>query len=337
MNTVKVWFNHWFSTAYHIINMLKEDDGIRFVVVGSNAVKDCVYRAVCDEWHTEPILKDIEAYVDFCVNFCVEREIDVFVPRRNMLAVSRRLAEFDAIGVKVLVERDFTTMSALSDKAKTYRALEDSGVGCIPPYRIAKSVSEFESAYFSLKTDNNRICMKFASDEGAVSFRVIDDRFTDSLTEEIGKKIPYENAIKALKKLKKFHKLLVMPYLPGAEVSVDCLPMPDAEHVAIPRYKTRGRSEVIKHDPVIIDMCKFVLDYLKLSCPCNIQFKYDGGAPYLLEINARMSGGIQLACASAGINIPNIAVNRLLGVHKKQTWNKKERVMSFIETPVIMR
>jgi carbamoylphosphate synthase large subunit len=59
--------------------------------------------------------------------------------------------------------------------------------------------------------------------------------------------------------------------------------------------------------------------------------------PYLLEVNARMSGGIQLSYAATGINIPNIAVNRLLGIEKRQVWDKTTRVVSFIETPILLR
>ena len=37
------------------------------------------------------------------------------------------------------------------------------------------------------------------------------------------------------------------------------------------------------------------------------------GKLYLLEINSRMSGGLQLSCKATGINIPSIAINQLLG------------------------
>jgi biotin carboxylase len=79
------------------------------------------------------------------------------------------------------------------------------------------------------------------------------------------------------------------------------------------------------------------LDKFGLRCPCNLQFKYEGDVPYLLEVNARISGGIQMSYAATGINIPNIAVNRLLGIEKCPVWDKTTRVVSFIETPVLLR
>jgi biotin carboxylase len=68
-----------------------------------------------------------------------------------------------------------------------------------------------------------------------------------------------------------------------------------------------------------------------------VQFKYDGDLPYLLEVNMRMSGGIQLTYAATGVNIPNMVVNRLLGQEKPFVLEKIERCVSFVETPILVR
>ena len=31
----RIWMNHWFSTAYNIVNLIKQDDP-EFLVIGSN-------------------------------------------------------------------------------------------------------------------------------------------------------------------------------------------------------------------------------------------------------------------------------------------------------------
>ncbi len=337
MRTVRVWLNHWFSTAYHIIKLLKSDEQINFVVIGSNTDSNCVYSTICDEWEVEPQFDDSDSYVNFCINFCKEHKIDVFLPRRNMQAVSRRLAEFDEIKVDVLVERNYPLINTLCDKIKTYQMFAECKIGNIPPYSLVKSVADFEMAYRQLKTEGNRICFKFAIDEGATSFRVIDNRIEYSLTESIGAKITYDNAINALLRLNTFPALIVMPYLTGTEVSVDCLYMENGNHIVIPRYKSWRRSEEIKYEKNIVDTCNLFLDKLKLSCPCNLQFKYDKDVLYLLEVNARMSGGIQLSCIATGVNIPSIAVNRLLGIEKQVRYDHNTRVVSYIENPIVLR
>ena len=339
MKTVRVWFNHWFSTAYHIINLLKNDEEIKFIVTGSNANIHCVYRAVCDEWITEERFSNSDSYVDFCLEFCRKHKIEVFVPRLNMKTICMRLDEFSAIGVKVLVEKDYSVMSALGDKIKTYQLFAEYGIGHIPPYCVVNSLEDYTAAYSTLKTDDNRVCFKFAIDEGAVSFRVVDDNIEYKLTESLGAKITYRDSVKALSMLGGFPKLLVMPYLSGTEVSVDCLPMPDGNHIVIPRFKSLNRSQEIRFEQEVIDVCCLFLDKFKLECPCNLQFKYEKGTLYLLEVNTRMSGGIQFSCAATGVNMPNMAVNRLLGIEKQVHFgnnNRKPRIVSFIETPVLL-
>ena len=54
---VRIWMNHWFSTAYNIVNLIKQDDP-EFFVIGSNENVGSPIRTVCDEWYHEPTLKD---------------------------------------------------------------------------------------------------------------------------------------------------------------------------------------------------------------------------------------------------------------------------------------
>lgn len=75
---VRIWMNHWFSTAYNIVNLIKQDDP-EFFVIGSNENVGSPIRTVCDEWYHEPTLKD-DTYVDYCVEFCREHYVDVFLP-----------------------------------------------------------------------------------------------------------------------------------------------------------------------------------------------------------------------------------------------------------------
>ena len=56
----------------------------------------------------------------------------------------------------------------------------------------------------------------------------------------------------------------------------------------------------------------------------------------MLEVNTRMSGGVQMACLGSGVNIPNIAVNKLLGIDKHWTNNYEEKQVSHIEIPVVI-
>ena len=74
-----------------------------------------------------------------------------------------------------------------------------------------------------------------------------------------------------------------------------------------------------------------------LECPYNIQFKYLNGIPYFLEVNTRMSGGIHMACAGSGVNIPNIAVKKLLGIRSDWFNAQEEKMLAQTTVPIVLK
>ncbi|MCM1044254.1 MAG: ATP-grasp domain-containing protein [Candidatus Gastranaerophilales bacterium] len=332
---IRVWFNHWFSTSYRLIELMKENEGEPVWVVGTNAQCHSVIQNVCDEWYSEPDTEG-DAYVEDCLRFCREHEIDVFVPRRKMQDISRNKERFQEIGVKVLTE-DYSKMKLLADKAGTYelfRAQEDL---IIPEYRIVNTAEEFERAYRELHPKYGQVCVKFVVDEGGMSFRKIaeEENPYHMLRMYAGSAVPLKWYREWLKAIEPFDSLMVMPYLPGTEISVDCLST-SSGLIAIPRYKGAARHEEIIYDERILHMTACIMETAKLEYPCNIQFKLKDDVPYLLEINTRMSGGLQMSCMAAGVNIPNIALNKLLGKEIPWRLEKKNRIVSYIEIPQIV-
>ena len=144
----------------------------------------------------------------------------------------------------------------------------------------------------------------------------------------------YSDAFAAMSEVESFPKMIVMPYLPDDEVSVDCLNTASGL-IMIPRIKGTTRTEQVAYPEDILNMCRTFHRRFPLDAPFNIQFKYLGGVPYFLEVNTRMSGGVQLACAASGVNIPHIAVSRLLGREIPWSIDKKEKFVTHVETPVI--
>ena len=311
---IRIWFNHWFSTAYSIIQLIKKDES-DFQIIGSNEREQAVYKKVCDEWHIEPVLKD-EEYVSYCLDFCEKNRIDIFAPRRKLVAISRHKDQFERIGVKVLV---------------------DDYEGIVPEYCSVTTADEFLHAYESLKEKHSSVCFKFVNDEGGNSFRRIVDHENafSELRWRQGSRITIRKAYSALSEVERFGPVIVMPYLPGEEISVDCLKTKDGI-IAVPRYKGTSRAERIKYDPDIIRYCQDFYGKVNLEMPCNIQYKFSGEIPYILEVNTRMSGGVQMSYVGSGINIPNIAINKLLGRPKEWHCENRECIVSYAEIPMLM-
>jgi hypothetical protein len=179
--------------------------------------------------------------------------------------------------------------------------------------------------------------MKFVQDEGGMSFRVIDDSISKfkSLLRYPSVEVSYATVIEALSEKETFKDIMVMPYLPGNEISVDCL---QTIHglIAIPRIKGPSRDELVEFDDSILTMCKEVLEKVPLVYPCNIQFKYLDNIPYLLEVNTSMSGGLPMSCLATKVNIPNIAIHKMLGNHKEWSLNRTSKKVSYVEIPQLI-
>lgn len=337
---VRVWFNHWFSTSYHIINLMKKSGYFDVYVIGSNENDTAVYRNACDEWYTEPHGLDDGQYVDFCLRFCAEHEIDVFVPKKKMLPVLKNRAKFAENGVKIFGEENCAAAEWTENKQVTYERLAGVVPQAIPEYRIASSAEDFVRSFRELSRNGSRICYKLVCDEGAASFRVIDDTIESikGLREKPGCKITFSSALKVLENYDFSVPLLLMPYLSGVECSADCCKLSNGNIVIIPRFKTSKRYSEVRSDADIEDACRRIIAYAGFEMPVNIQFKGEGGRYYLLEVNARMSGGLPLSCLGSGVNLPALALEKLLGVrHVRAAGADEARKVVHIETPICIQ
>jgi len=330
-----VWLNHWFSTAYNIINLIKIDDEYDFYFIGTSELEHSVLKNVCDEWYSEPKDAKNEDYVDFCLDFCKQHNVDIFMPHRHLVTISKFKNKFEEMGILVLVD-NYDIVSLLNDKQAAYHYFKNSNRIPVPDYHVVQTLDEFMDAYNTLATESDKVCFKFIRDEGGKSYRLIDNDRNGyaALFKKQRSRMTLDAVAASLSEQEKFSPIMVMPYLEGDEISVDCL---KTEHgiIMVPRIKGRTRFEIVRFDEEIMQMCSLIYDNLVIECPCNIQFKYKGEVPYFLEVNTRMSGGIHMTCMAAGINIPNIAVNKLLGCHKEWHIDKNEKLVSQVEMPMV--
>ena len=330
----RIWMNHWFSTAVNIIDLLRAD-GMPLHVIGTNEHEFSVIRNSCDEWYREPVLKDDE-YVEYCLQFCREHGVEVFMPRRGMLCLSKNKARFEAEGVKVMLD-DYGIVSVLNHKQDAYRYFRENGIGTVPDHYIVETVENFRAAYGELAARYGQVCFKFVRDEGGKSFRLIDNQrkgYT-ALFKKQNTRMTLEDVLAALGERETFAPLMVMPFLPGDEISVDCLDTRQGL-IALPRVKGYEAYETVAYDPAILAVCGDFQRKAGLRCPYNIQFKYLDGVPYFLEVNTRMSGGVQMACAVSGVNLPQTALKKMLGMDTAWTNNGRTGKVAQILQPVVI-
>ena len=238
----------------------------------------------------------------------------------------------------MLANTDGALAEILEDKQKTYEYVETVLPSILPTYRIAHSAAEFAAAYEALSQAGERVCYKLTRDEGARSFRVIDNSLTGAkaIYEKPGSKISYQDALAVMQGYSFEIPVLLMPYLDGLEISVDCLKTAQG-NLIIPRYKMNKRYSEIRFNQSVMDECARLLQAMPCEMPVNIQFKMKEGKPYLLEMNPRMSGGLQLSCKATQINLPSLALKKLLGKPCKWAYPSQDNAkVVHVETPVCL-
>lgn len=202
-NMKRIWFNHWFSTAYNIIKMIRADN-LSFQFIGTNENERSLIATVCDEWYTEPRLKGDE-YVAYCIDFCLTHQIDAFLPRRGAARHQQAEAGFWR-------HRRQSNGRWLRDCLHSQPqgwglcATEGQGVSTIPEHIIVTTAQEFLAAYENIQSRYREVCFKFVHDEGGKSFRLIDNnrRGFTALFKKQNTRITLQTALDALGEREQF-------------------------------------------------------------------------------------------------------------------------------------
>lgn len=324
---MNIWFNHWFSTVYHVFGLVRNyDNDMR--IIASNIRENDLIKSCADEWFLEPSIGEGEKYVEYCLNMCKEHKVDVFIPRRGRKEIAKHLDKFNELKILVLLSSDYKTSKILEDKSKMYQVLkEDQEFKKMVPYHlVVNSKEEFKSAcvlarYYIDNKSSKKICIKNAIDEGGTSFKVLLEDKKASQSDKMEYNTISEKEMEDIIDKDSTKTRIVMPYL-SDEVSCDVLKTSKGVLV-VSRKKVQNHTYLVMRDALLEEYCKQLIDKFEITGPCNIQFRKLEGEYKLLDINNRMSGGIQISSLGSGVNIPLIALNQLIG-KDDTTWEYNE-------------
>ena len=309
--SLRVWFNKSFSSAFNVMRRLAETTvPHRFHVLCSHTNREFVGFEPAAESFVEPAGLGSEDYLHYCLEFCASNAVEVFIPGRSRIALASHRAEFECRGVRLLVPASAETLHLFEDKARFYSTIIPA-VAPAPRFIAVRNAFEFSAAVTTLRGEGCEVCFKPAASRGGLGFRILDDRRSDVRNLFGGENIRMTTALAThiLAQEEKFRPLLVMEYLNGAEYSVDCLAVRGHLLCAVPRRKpTRlGGAQFLEDRPELISLSGRVAAAYELDGIFNVQVRYLNGVAKVLEINARMSGGIYFACLS-GVDLPAWAI-----------------------------
>ena len=307
----RVWFNKTFSSVHSALSLIRKGDAeSRYRLLCSHPNPNALGLVVADEAATEPSGLTGEGYVDWCLAFCREKEIDIFVPGKEATQVGRHTERFLDQGVRVLSAAAPDTLERLHDKARFYaEACAPSAPS--PELEVFEDAESFDAAYERMRKRHELLCMKPAVSVYGIGFRQISEKKSafDLMLEGNPYRIDLVSLREMLQRAGRFRPMLLMPFLSGHEFSVDCVALNGELICAVARRKplTSGEGQTIVVREDMLQACAHLVQQFALNGNVNIQFREGDEGLRILEINPRMSGGIAMACL-AGPNLPYLAL-----------------------------
>lgn len=311
----KIWFNHSFSTTYQFINLIRNNpDNKKFEIYCTHGNPHSIVLQFGDHSSIEPIELSDDDYINFSLEYCKKNNIEIFVPGyKKLFLISKHIKEFKNLGIKTLIDENIDTVNIFDDKSLTYEKFKDKNIVEIPEYYIVNNFDDFKKAYEKIISSGNLACFKPITAVGGSGFRIIDNN-ADSLeflSDTPSFRMSYNHVKAILEKYETFPELMILEYLGGTEYSIDCLAHKGKLYVAIPRKKMAKRLRGLENNINLIDIAQKFNKNFELSFIFNIQVRNDDkGIPKLLEVNPRMSGGLNITCLS-GVNYPYLAIKLL--------------------------
>lgn len=307
----RVWFNKTFSSVTAALNLIRNDDKSGdYRLLCSNTHSHALASVAAHEYFLEPTKTTGQAYIDWCLTFCQENQVNIFIPGKEAALISAESARFAAQGTRVRSVAQPHILHLLHDKARFYDTVD---LPITPPaeFRIIENIAQFDAAYAQLRETHAKLCIKPAVSVYGLGFAVIDEERDSAqlLMQGVQYHVSLTDLRHGLAQAETFRTMILMEYLSGHEYSVDCVGNYGQLICAVPRKKAMkaGHGQTIDAHPEILNACATLCKNYALNGNFNVQFREGENGLGLLEINPRMSGGIAMACL-AGPNLPYLAL-----------------------------
>ncbi|MGV9563672.1 ATP-grasp domain-containing protein [Streptomyces sp. NPDC003480] len=313
VSRVRVWLNRTYAENVFFMDQLRRNPSARAVEIhATHGDPDSPVLAAADTADLEPEGLSPAGYVEYALDQCVRRGIDVFVPRLHQEAIVAHRAEFKAAGTALLAP-PAEAVAVFRDKATAYQAVQSIGIP-VPPWWRVTTGDELLAAVEELEAGGHKACFKPAAGAGGVGFRII-TRAPFSMTHLSGFPGPYvplDLVVRAVREAEEPVDWLVMPRLEQPEVSVDCLTGSDnLVRMAVARTKNGRRRGFSLHERWL-EPARRLAEGFGLHYLSNVQFRMYGEEPVLLDVNTRPAGGLH-QLSLCGVNAPWAAVQLALG------------------------
>lgn len=316
---MRILFNHHISGAADVIELMRRARP-RLTVIATHERTDTPIRLVADQFLLEPAGTRVmtpDAYADWLLGVATVVRADLVIPYRRRDELAKFRDRFAALGVRLLTAADERTMRLLEDKPKLLDLMEKAGVP-VTPSRLFRGLAEYERLRAEgdlFPGHSEDLCVKPASGIYGAGFRILRERIGDrtAFSALSTVEIPEQAFRTTLAALPGAEQMMLMPFLPGPERSVDFACHEGQLLGTVTRVKTLT-SQKLYHDPHGEELARLVARTFRLTGVLNLQTIEDAsGTQRLLEVNNRTSGGVGMT-GLTNVNLPGLLLDALQGV-----------------------
>lgn len=226
--------------------------------------------------------------------------------------------KIEGLGVSLTTGVPHAAMLMLADdKVDFARTMQAYGLAVVPSVRIESAAAlRHQLTHNSFSSAENRsLCIKPVTGIYGMGFWRFDDNASpmSAFTHPDSRKVHPDIYLHALEQQEDFSPLVLMPYLPGPEYSIDMLVEQGQVIGGVARRK-EGALQYLEQSGAAFELAKRCAQVMQADGLVNVQTRQnDQGEPVLLEINMRPSGGIGYTRYS-GVNLPALFALRRFGL-----------------------
>lgn len=238
--------------------------------------------------------------------------IKVILAGRKTAIYEDRRADFEAAGIDLVTGVRSPAGYRLDDKTVFTAECQAAGLRVVPALTVTNQ-EQLAKAYKALAVDGP-VCVKPARGIYGAGFWRLEEGLEPfyALAYPDNRRINARTFIDLYGASQEPQTQLVMPYMPGAEVSVDIV-VERGEPIAWVGRRKHDLTQNFERDGPAVELALATVRHFGLDGIISVQTKDDIlGVPHLLEVNLRYSGGIAYT-PLAGINLPGIFACRRLG------------------------
>ncbi|BES86196.1 ATP-grasp domain-containing protein [Pectobacterium araliae] len=232
--------------------------------------------------------------------------------------------EIESLGVKLTTGTvNVESLLIADDKVSFAHEMEKLGLAVVPSIRVS-SVDELRQQIAAAPFSGAPLCVKPVTGIYGMGFWRFDESASPMavFTHPERRVVAPEHylhalGLHALSEAGNFSPLVLMPYLPGPEYSVDMLVEKGKVLAAVARRKA-GALQYLENSGEAYQLAIACAESMQADGLVNVQTRHnDDSVPQLLEINMRPSGGIGYTRFS-GVNLPGLFALRQLALLSAQ-------------------